>query len=66
MDGFNPQDVLYLIMTDRFAVGDLTNDSLHAQSNANSVEAVAERAKPKAGIAAYTPPAQGVAGSAAG
>lgn len=47
MAGFSPQDVLYLIMTDRFADGDRTNDGLHAQSTATSPEAVAERAKPR-------------------
>jgi glycosidase len=39
--------VLYLILTDRFADGDLTNDGPHAQDAATSAAAAAERAKPR-------------------
>lgn len=46
MAGFSPRDVMYLIMTDRFADGDLANDGPDARSAADSAEAVAERAKP--------------------
>ncbi len=45
--GFSSRDVMYLIMTDRFADGDTTNDGPDAHSAANSAEAVAERAKPR-------------------
>src|SRR5579875_1601823 len=45
MAGFNAQDVLYLIMTDRFADGDTANDGPEAKSLASSTEALAERAK---------------------
>jgi glycosidase len=45
--GFSSRDVLYLIMTDRFADGDLTNDGVDGKSAADSVEAVAQRAKPR-------------------
>ena len=47
MAGFNPRDVIYLIMTDRFADGDLGNDGLDGHSSASSAEALAERAKPR-------------------
>ena len=43
--GFSSRDVMYLIMTDRFADGDLQNDGLDAKSAADSAAAVAERAK---------------------
>ncbi|HSY34236.1 MAG TPA: alpha-amylase family glycosyl hydrolase [Acidobacteriaceae bacterium] len=43
--GFSSRDVMYLIMTDRFADGDLQNDGLDAKSAEDSAEAVAERAK---------------------
>ena len=43
--GFNARDVMYLIMTDRFADGDAANDGARAQSSAGSADAVAERAK---------------------
>jgi neopullulanase len=43
--GFSSRDVMYLIMTDRFADGDLHNDGLDAQSAVDSAGAVAERAK---------------------
>ncbi len=43
--GFSNQDSMYLIMTDRFADGDLTNDGPHATDLASSPEAGAERAK---------------------
>ena len=47
MAGFNPRDVMYLIMTDRFADGDLTNDGADAHAAATGPEAQAERAKPR-------------------
>lgn len=47
MAGFSPRDLLYLILTDRFADGDLANDGLHAQSPATGPEALAERARPR-------------------
>lgn len=43
--GFSPKDVMYLIMTDRFADGDLKNDGPHADSPATGAAAVQERAK---------------------
>ena len=46
MAGFNPADVMYLIMTDRFADGNKDNDGPLAQSAANSPEAATERSKP--------------------
>jgi glycosidase len=46
MAGFSPRDVMYLIMTDRFADGNLNNDGLLANSTATSSAAIAERAKP--------------------
>ncbi len=45
--GFSSRDVMYLIMTDRFADGDLENDGPDAQSDAGSPAALAERAKPR-------------------
>ncbi len=45
--GFSSRDVLYLIMTDRFADGDLKNDGPEGKSYSNSPEALAERAKPR-------------------
>jgi glycosidase len=45
--GFASSDVLYLILTDRFADGDLANDGVRAQSAAASAEAVEERAQPR-------------------
>src|SRR5581483_7991383 len=45
--GFSSSDVMYLIMTDRFADGDLTNDGPHAEDAGASAAAVAERAKPR-------------------
>jgi glycosidase len=45
--GFSSRDVLYLIMTDRFADGDTTNDGPTGHSRTDSPEAVAERAKPR-------------------
>lgn len=45
--GFSSADVMYLIMTDRFADGDLKNDGPHAEDSATSTVAVAERAKPR-------------------
>jgi len=45
--GFSSRDVMYLIMTDRFADGDLKNDGPEGQSYSNSPEAAAERAKPR-------------------
>ena len=47
MAGFSARDVLYLIMTDRFADGDLRNDGPEADSAAGSPAAAAERAKPR-------------------
>ncbi len=43
--GYDSRDVLYLIMQDRFADGDRSNDGEHATSAATSAEAAAERAK---------------------
>jgi glycosidase len=45
--GFSSRDVMYLIMTDRFADGDSSNDGPQAKSTASSAEALAERAKPR-------------------
>jgi len=45
--GFSSRDVMYLIMTDRFADGDRTNDGVDGKSAADSAEAAAERAKPR-------------------
>ncbi len=45
--GFSSDDAMYLIVTDRFADGDLTNDGPLARSSASSPEAAAERAKPR-------------------
>ena len=45
--GFSPRDVMYLIMTDRFADGDLTNDGPNATDSSDSAAAAAERAKPR-------------------
>ena len=45
--GFSGADVMYLIMTDRFADGDLKNDGPHAEDAATSAAAVVERAKPR-------------------
>ena len=45
--GFSSNDVLYLIMTDRFADGDRHNDGADASKLATSAEAIAERAKPR-------------------
>ena len=47
MAGFSARDVLYLVMTDRFADGDLANDGLDAHSPATSAAAKAERARPR-------------------
>lgn len=46
MQGFAPSDVIYLIMTDRFADGDRNNDGPTAQSAFASPDATAERALP--------------------
>ncbi|MGA7158115.1 MAG: alpha-amylase family glycosyl hydrolase [Acidobacteriaceae bacterium] len=43
--GFSSRDVMYLILTDRFADGDLRNDGPDAQSAEDSAAAAAERAK---------------------
>ena len=43
--GFSAADVMYLIMTDRFADGDLKNDGPRAEDAAASAAAVAERAR---------------------
>jgi glycosidase len=45
--GFSSRDVMYLIMTDRFADGDLQNDGPDAKSPESSAAAAAERAKPR-------------------
>lgn len=45
--GFSSRDVMYLIMTDRFADGDLQNDGPNARSAEDSAAAKAERAKPR-------------------
>jgi glycosidase len=45
--GFSSRDVMYLIMTDRFADGDLKNDGPEGRSYSNSPEAAAERTKPR-------------------
>jgi len=45
--GFSSRDVMYLIMTDRFADGNLQNDGPDAKSAENSAAAAAERAKPR-------------------
>ena len=47
MAGFSAKDVMYLIVTDRFADGDLNNDGPLAHSAAGSPEAAAERARPR-------------------
>lgn len=47
MQGFSNRDVLYLIMTDRFADGDLHNDGPDAQYTSSSPQALAERAAPR-------------------
>jgi neopullulanase len=47
MQGFSGRDVIYLIMTDRFADGDLHNDGLDAHSDASSPAALAERSRPR-------------------
>ncbi len=46
MGGFSSADVMEMILTDRFADGDKTNDGPEAKSSADSPEAAAERAKP--------------------
>jgi glycosidase len=45
--GFSSRDVMYLIMIDRFADGDLTNDGSDAHDPADSPAAQTERAKPR-------------------
>ena len=45
--GFSSKDVMYLIMTDRFADGNLHNDGPEAASVFSSPAAAAERAKPR-------------------
>lgn len=47
MRGFAPSDVIYLIMTDRFADGDRNNDGPAGQSAFDSADATAERALPR-------------------
>ena len=46
--GFSSRDVMYLIMTDRFADGDTTNDGPNAKDAADSAAAQAERKLPRA------------------
>lgn len=45
--GFSSRDALYLIMTDRFADGDLDNDGIDGNAHKDSPDAAAERAKPR-------------------
>jgi glycosidase len=45
--GFSASDVMYLILTDRFADGDLSNDGPLAHDQASSSAALAERARPR-------------------
>ncbi len=45
MAGFSSRDVMYLVMTDRFADGDLANDGPNANLKAEAPDAVADRAK---------------------
>src|SRR5215469_8885862 len=45
--GFSSRDVMYLIMTDRFADGDQANDGPDAKDSADSAAAKAERDKPR-------------------
>ncbi|MFT4113920.1 alpha-amylase family glycosyl hydrolase, partial [Silvibacterium sp.] len=45
--GFSSRDVMYLIMTDRFADGDHNNDGPQAKSAEESAEAEAERTRPR-------------------
>ena len=47
MAGFSPRDILYLILTDRFADGDLANDGPEGHSTGTSAEAASERSKPR-------------------
>lgn len=44
--GFSSRDVMYLIMQDRFADGDLHNDGVNAKSSATSEAAQEQRAQP--------------------
>jgi len=44
--GFSSRDAMYLIMTDRFADGDLENDGIDATAQEDSAGAAAERAEP--------------------
>lgn len=45
--GFSSKDVMYLIMTDRFADGDASNDGPEAKDSAGSAAAQAERNAPR-------------------
>jgi len=45
--GFSSRDVMYLIMTDRFADGDRNNDGSETKDSADSTAAKAERANPR-------------------
>lgn len=45
--GFSSRDVMYLIMTDRFADGNRSNDGRDANDSADSVAARAERSNPR-------------------
>lgn len=45
--GFSSRDAMYLIMTDRFADGELDNDGASGTAREDSEEAAAERAKPR-------------------
>jgi neopullulanase len=43
--GFSSRDAMYLLMTDRFADGDLSNDGSEARQPENSADAATERAR---------------------
>jgi len=45
--GFSSRDAMYLIMTDRFADGDLNNDGADRTAREDSNDAAAERARPR-------------------
>ena len=45
--GFSSRDVMYLVMTDRFADGDRSNDGLNAKDSTDSAPAKTQRALPR-------------------
>jgi glycosidase len=45
--GFSPKDVMYLIMTDRFADGNPANDGAQGNAKADSAEAAQQRSLPR-------------------